>query len=80
MRVGIAVECAVCHRSKKPLGRSAPLEMWNSLCDQECPGYMAVPWPGSLWPGETEEEFGYPITNDGTRELPEDRGGTGGAS
>jgi len=45
-------ECSVCRMRKKPLGRSAPLEMANSLCDHECPGYRQDPKPGHLWPGE----------------------------
>jgi hypothetical protein len=57
--VGKAVDCVVCHRRKKPIGRSAPLEMANSLCDFECEGYMQDPQPGDLWPGETREEFGF---------------------
>jgi len=57
--VGKAVECTVCHRRKKPIGRSAPLEMANSLCDGDCKGYWQDPQPGQLWVGETREEFGY---------------------
>ena len=57
--VGKAVDCAVCGRRKKPIGRSAPMEMANSLCDPDCEGYYKDPKPGSLWPGETQEEFGY---------------------
>lgn len=57
--VGVSVECTVCHRRKKPRGRSAPLEMANSLCDHECTGYDQPPEPGFLWPGETREQFGY---------------------
>lgn len=75
MRVGIAVECAVCHLRKKPWGRSAPLAMANSLCDWDCPGYDTDPKPGCLWPGETEEEFGYPITLDATCEAPTPQAG-----
>jgi hypothetical protein len=67
MRVGIAVECTVCGKRKKPVGRAAALEMANGLCDQDCPGYYKEPVPGSLWPGETEEEFGFPIGDDATR-------------
>jgi len=59
IEVGVAVTCTVCGLRKKPMGRSAPLEMANSLCDHECPGYNAEPYPGDLWPGETREEFGY---------------------
>jgi len=44
--------CSVCGRQKKPHGRSAPLEMANSLCYHECPGYTQDPQAGHLWPGE----------------------------
>ncbi len=57
--VGVAVTCTVCHLRKTPIGRSAPLEMANSLCDYECLGYSEDPKPGDLWPGESREEFGY---------------------
>ena len=57
--VGKAVECVVCGRKKKPVGRSAPAEMANSLCDHECEGYWKEPIPGQLWPNETQEDFGY---------------------
>jgi hypothetical protein len=56
-KVGRAVTCTVCGRTKKPHGRSAPLE--SSMCDSECPGYNQSPNPGDLWPGETREEYGY---------------------
>jgi hypothetical protein len=58
-QVGKAVDCLTCRRRKKPRGRSAPLEMANGLCDQDCEGYNDDPKPGFLWPGETREEFGY---------------------
>jgi rubredoxin len=45
--------------------------MANGLCDGECNGYREEPYAGSLWPGETEEDFGYPISADGTREEPD---------
>jgi len=54
-----AVYCTVCGLRKKPVGRAAPLEMANSLCDYECEGYVLEPLPGYLWPNETQEEFGY---------------------
>jgi len=57
--VGRAVECSVCGKRKKPVGRAAPLEMGSALCDDDCDGYRALPAPGDLWPGETREEFGY---------------------
>ncbi len=65
-RKGIAVTCAVCNLRKKPVGRSAPHEMANSLCDHECSGYYLMPLVGSLWPGESEEDFGYPVSPWGT--------------
>lgn len=46
------VDCTVCGKRKKPIGRSAPLEMAGSLCDMECTGYLALPHPPHLWPNE----------------------------
>lgn len=69
MKVGKAVYCRICHLRKKPRGRSAPLEMANSLCDSECPGWRMEPRPGDLWPGETADEFGYPCSDDGTEDA-----------
>jgi hypothetical protein len=66
MLIGIRVTCAVCGLTKKPIGRSAPLACAGGLCDYECPGYRAEPYVGSLWPGESAEDFGYPIGTDGT--------------
>jgi hypothetical protein len=57
--VGTEVLCTVCLQAKKPRGRSAPAVM--SLCDYDCRGYLREPFVGQLWPGETAEEFGYPI-------------------
>lgn len=48
-------QCHVCGRRKKPVGRSAPLEMANGLCDQDCKGYDEEPKPGHLWPGELNQ-------------------------
>ena len=59
MKVGIGVCCAVCGHMKQPHGRSAPLGTY--YCDGDCPGYDQDPKPGCLWPGETEEEFGFQI-------------------
>ena len=58
--VGEIHRCDRCGRTKKPIGRSAPLEMASGLCDDDCPGYRESPEPDSLWPGETREQFGYP--------------------
>jgi hypothetical protein len=66
-RKGIVVECESCGLEKKPVGRSAPLEMY--LCNQDCPGYYNDPKPGSLWPGESEEDFGYLVSTVGTTEA-----------
>lgn len=66
-RVGISVTCTTCGMRKKPVGRSAPLEMANGLCDQDCPGFYNEPRSGSLWPGESEADFGYPVSSDGTK-------------
>jgi hypothetical protein len=66
-RVGIAVECRVCGYDKKPIGRSAPLGL--SYCDDDCDGYRQEPRPGSLWPRESEADFGYPVGADGTTDA-----------
>lgn len=67
-RMGVPVKCAVCGQTKKPVGRSAPFG-WDS-CDDRCKGYRQAPYPGSLWPGETEDDFGYPIGDAGTKRVP----------
>jgi hypothetical protein len=69
VRVGITVTCTVCGRTKQPFGRSA--SNWSSLCGWECPGYDQSPKVGSLWPGETSIDFGYPCGTDGTIERPD---------
>lgn len=51
-------QCATCHRTKKPHGRSAPLVAANGYCDEECPGYYEPPYIGCLWPGESCVENG----------------------
>jgi hypothetical protein len=66
-RVGVAIDCAVCGYVKKPIGRSAPMEL--RYCDDDCPGYRQSPRPGSLWPRESEADFGYPVDRDGTNEA-----------
>jgi hypothetical protein len=65
---GIAVICTVCGLRKKPHGRSAPPEI--HYCNQDCSGYQDEPKPGCLWPGETEADFGYPICDNATEEIP----------
>lgn len=61
---GIRVECAVCGQTKCPRGRSAPLG--PCYCDRDCSGYTQEPHVGSLWPGETDAEFGFPCGDVGT--------------
>ena len=68
--IGVIVTCAKCGWQKKPIGRSAPFESYH--CDDECPGYRQPPLPGSLWPGESEADFGYPVGTAGTT-LAEER-------
>ncbi len=63
-KIGIRVKCSVCGNTKNPIGRSAPVSWYG--CDDECRGYRQEPYPGSLWPGESEAEFGYPVGNYGT--------------
>lgn len=60
-RVGKYVNCTVCKRQKKPIGRDAAAAMANGLCDRECEGYNMPPLADYLWPGEKEEEL-YPRT------------------
>lgn len=70
MKRGIGVECVVCYRRKAPRGRSVTVEMADSLCSHgNCSGYWASPYPGDLWPGETEEEFGYPVSPNATEHI-----------
>lgn len=68
VRMGVMVRCATCGQAKVPVGRSAPLSWYG--CNDECAGYRTAPFPGSLWPGERSDEFGYPVGNDGTVPLP----------
>jgi hypothetical protein len=56
---GKSVTCVVCGKVKRPIGRSAPMEMETGLCRDDCPGYRREPFVGDLWPGETRKEFGY---------------------
>lgn len=62
---GVEVECTVCHRTKCPRGRSAPAEL--RMCDYDCVGHNLDPQVGSLWPGESEADFGYAVGNVGIR-------------
>jgi hypothetical protein len=44
------VRCATCGKTKAPIGRSVPLDSY--LCDSDCPGWRALPFPPHLWPSE----------------------------
>lgn len=66
-KVGIRVYCTVCQRSKLPRGRSAPLGAYG--CDDDCAGYRLDPVPGDLWPGETDDNFGYPCSDHATQKV-----------
>jgi hypothetical protein len=67
VRVGIRVICSICGRPKAPIGRSISDIGASSYCTYfECVGYSQQPFSGSLFPGETETEFGYPVSDDGT--------------
>ena len=69
MKVGIAVTCTICGHMKKPIGRSGPLGAY--YCERDtCTGYDTEPFPGSLWPNETEEEFGFGAGVHGIKEQP----------
>jgi hypothetical protein len=68
-RVGVVVTCQVCDYMKKPNGRSAPMGL--RYCeDDNCAYYWHAPKPGSLWPNESEADFGYPVGADGTTDAP----------
>lgn len=67
-RIGIRVVCARCGYTKKPIGRDAS-PLGGTLCDDDCEGYRLKPFPGSLWPGETSDQFGYPVGDHGTKPI-----------
>ena len=69
-KVGVRVECATCGLTKKPVGRDAPMAVANAYCDHECSGCYDDPQVGSLWPGESEYDFGYQVGDAGTEERP----------
>ena len=62
-KVGARLSCTVCLMQKKPIGRSAPIV--GHYCDHECDGYYRHPLAGSLWPGESEFEFGFAVGEQG---------------
>lgn len=66
-KFGVRVQCIICRRTKAPVGRSVPIPLANSMCDIECPGHGLAPRVGSLWPDESEADFGHPVGTVGTR-------------
>jgi len=70
-KLGIRVECTKCGRAKTPVGRSDPHAAF--LCNVECSGYWESPFPGPLFPGESEEEFGFPVGFNGTKEVKDEQ-------
>ena len=69
-KVGVRVACFTCGLTKKPVGRDAPMAAADAYCNHECPGYRDGPRAGSLWPGESEYDFGYAVDGTGTEERP----------
>jgi hypothetical protein len=67
-RIGVSVTCVVCGWGKQPMGRSAPLG-WAGCRQDDCAGYRMQPYPGSLWPGESEADFGYHVGAQGTTDA-----------
>ena len=69
-KVGIEVYCTKCRRPKAPRGRSVSPVMWNSMCtNDQCGAYYDDPKPGSLWFGETDEDFGFPCEDSATKPI-----------
>ena len=56
-RAGTSPRCTVCGHRKAPIGRSVLTGV--ILCNSDCSGYLDVPRPDHLWPGELQSEFGY---------------------
>ncbi len=70
IRVGISVICSACGLRKCPRGRSQPPMI--IMCNFECLGYRVEPLVGDLWPGETEDDFGYACGSEGTKLIARD--------
>ena len=65
-KTGVAVKCCECGLTKKPVGRDVPLEPGGWCHGYVCRGYYLEPHPGSLWPGESEEDYGKLVDDTGT--------------
>lgn len=48
--------CAVCSKTKHPIGRSVAAASATGYCGEDCAGYRQEPRPGHLWPEERSEE------------------------
>ena len=71
-KIGIFVYCGTCGSIKQPIGRDASHN--NGLCNRhECEGYEKEPFPGQLWSGESEQDFGYYVGTTGTTKEKEKR-------
>jgi hypothetical protein len=69
MKIGISVTCPKCLLTKAPRGRSVSMDTYGSYCNRDiCPYYWDDPKPGDLFPGETEQEFGYTVSANAIRE------------
>ena len=69
-KVGVRVDCLRCGRMKQPWGRSVPYASVGAYCYHDsCSGWDEEPLPGSLFPGESEHEFGYPCGLNGVEIL-----------
>lgn len=70
MKIGISVDCLKCGQTKAPRGRSVPDMISINRCTwDKCTDYYNDPKPGDLWPGETEEDFGFPCSINATKEI-----------
>jgi hypothetical protein len=57
LRVGRDVDCPVCGRPKKPIGRCLEWDAEEGYCTEDnCKGYKSLPHADTLWPGEEGEE------------------------
>ena len=68
-KVGIAIRCTTCGMTKAPRGRSVPFGSF--LCESDCKGFREEPFPGDLWPGETDMDFGFACSDNATRPVVE---------
>lgn len=64
---GYRATCTICSRTKKPVGRSAPVDSYmcepfhEKINPSGCEGYDLEPLPSHLWPGESEADFGFKV-------------------